>query len=288
MATKLWESSSTNATQTTLNGTVNDSVATITLTSVTGLVAPGVLVINRQDGSGNDTPSKREYISFTGISGSDLTGVTRGVAGSTAQSHSSGVLVEAILTVTHWTDMVDFLQVEHDSAGKHVISTATINYTETKNLAVTSIASIGNAFLSTATVTTLSATTLFYARPGQISWNWMGSLPTILTSTATHFPLARASRNWTIKSAFISLLSAPSTATAQFDINYLSTPTASPTSIFTTKPTIDIGEYDTSTAATASVLTLTSLASGTLLLPEIEAPGGAGEATIHLMTEERS
>ncbi len=288
MTAKLWSSPTANAFQTTLNGTINDSITTITLTSVTNLVAPGVLVIDRQDGSSNDTPSKREYITFTGIGGSDLTGVTRGVAGSTAQSHSSGALIESILSVTHWTDMVDFLNVEHDVDGKHVISTATINYTETKNLAVTSIASIGNAFISTATVTNLSATTLFYARPGQISWNWMGSLATILTSTATHMPMARASRNWTIKSTFISLLSAPSVATAQFDINYLSTPTASPTSIFATKPTIDVGEYSTDTAATPSALNLTSLASGTLLLPEIEAHGGAGELTINLMLEERS
>ncbi len=149
----LWEASTQNAFQTTLNGTINDTVQTITLTSVANIVAPGVLVIDRQDGSGNDTPSKREYISYTGINGSDLTGVSRGVAGSTGQSHSSGALVEAIATVTHWGDMVDFLQAEHDSSGKHLIGTATINYTETKNLAVTSVASISASFLSNVTIT---------------------------------------------------------------------------------------------------------------------------------------
>ena len=126
MAVRLLEVATGNAFNTTLNGTINDSVTTITLTSVTNLVATGVLCIDRQDGSGNDTPSKREYISYTGISGNDLTGVTRGVAGSTNQSHSSGAVAEETFTVTHWGDMVDFLQVEHDTAGKHVISTATI------------------------------------------------------------------------------------------------------------------------------------------------------------------
>lgn len=145
MATTLHEAPTANAYQTTLNGSITDSDTTVTLNSVTNLVAPGVLVIDRQDGSGNDTPSLREYITFTGISGSDLTGVTRGVAGSTAQTHSSGALVEATTTVTHWGDMVDYLQSEHDATGKHVISTATINYTETHNLAVTSIASIAYA-----------------------------------------------------------------------------------------------------------------------------------------------
>ena len=278
MSAKFWESSSTNAAQTTLNGTINDSVQTVTLTSVTGLVAPGVIVLDRQDGSGNDTASKREYISFTGISGSDLTGVSRGVAGSTAQSHSSGALVEAVMTATHWSDMVDFLQTEHDATGKHVISTATVNYTETHRLAVTSIASVA----------LLSAVSIVYPRPTQIYWSWMGALPTVLTGNATHFPVIRSTRNWTLKNTFVSLLSAPSTGVLTVDINYYSSPTAAATSIFTTKPTIDVGEYDTSTAATASVLTLTSLASGVFLRPEIETPNGAGELMISLIAEERA
>lgn len=165
MTAFLWEASTVNAFQTTLNGSISSSDVTIILNSVTGLVAPGALVIDRQDGNGNDTASKREYVTFTGISGNSLTGVTRAIAGSTAQSHSSGALVEATATVIHWGDAVDFLQVEHDAGGKHVISTATIAYTETKRLAVTSIASIAqanigalfatNSILSAVTITTL-------------------------------------------------------------------------------------------------------------------------------------
>lgn len=294
MSARLLESSSVNATQTTLNGTVNDSVTTITLTSVTGLVAPGVVVLDRQDGSSNDTPSKREYVSFTGISGSDLTGVTRGVAGSTAQSHSSGALVEAILTVTHWTDMVDFLQVEHDSAGKHVISTATITYTETVRLAVTSIASLAALSLpvlavpSIASIALIAAASISYPRPTQISWSWLGSLPTLLTGTATQsFNMVRATRNWTIDSVFTSVLSAPSLGVLTIDVNYYSTPTATGTSIFSTKPTLDVGEFESSTSATPAVITLTSLASGVYLRPEIETPSGAGELMISLVCRER-
>mgnify|MGYP001613687152 CR=1 FL=1 len=119
MAVKLWESSSQNAVSTTINGSINDTVTTVTLTSTSNLVAPGVIVLDRQDGSGNNTPTKREYISFTAISSNDLTGVTRGVAGSTAQSHTSGALAEATISATHWTDMVDFLQVDHISNGTH-------------------------------------------------------------------------------------------------------------------------------------------------------------------------
>jgi hypothetical protein len=292
MTAFLYESSSQNAFSTTLNGTINDTVQTVTLTSVSNLVAPGVIVLDRQDGSGNDTPSKREYISFTGISGSDLTGVVRGVAGSTAQSHSSGALVEAILTVTHWTDLVDFLQVEHDSAGKHVISTATITYTETVRLAVTSIASIAriegsNALFSTGTITNLSAASLFYPRPTQIYWSWLGSLPTLLTGTATQsFPMVRATRNWTLDSVFVSLLSAPSLGALQTNINYYSTPTATGTSIFSVLPLVGVGAYES--LVTPGTLSFTSLASGVYLRPEIKQPNGAGELMISLVAKERT
>ncbi len=283
----LWKSSTTNAFSTSLNGTINDAVQTVALTSVTGLVAPGVLVIDRQDGVGNSTPTKREYISFTGINGSDLTGVTRGVAGSTAQSHNSGALVEAILSVTHWTDLVDFLQAEHDSAGKHIIGTATVNYTETKNLAVTSIASIANAYISTLTSTKISTTTLLYPRPTQIYWSWLGSLPTLLTGTATQsFPMVRSTRNWTLKNTFISVLSAPSLGALKIDINYYSTPTAPGTSIYSVLPLIGVGEYES--LATPGTFLLTSLASGVYLRPEVEQPNQAGELMVSSIAEERT
>lgn len=127
MAAKFWPSASTNAFSTTLNGAIDDAVTTITLTSVTGLDTDGgVLVIDRQDGSGNNTPNAREFITYTGVSGNDLTGVSRGAAGSTNQSHSSGALVEETFSVTHWRDLETFLYVAHDSAGKIVASAPTL------------------------------------------------------------------------------------------------------------------------------------------------------------------
>ena len=127
MANTLWPTASANAFTTTLNGAIDDAVTTITLTSVTNLsTSGGVLCIDRQDGAGNNTPTKREYVSFTGVSGNDITGVTRGAAGSTTQSHSSGAIVEENWSVTHVNDLRSFLLDEHDTTGNHVISTATI------------------------------------------------------------------------------------------------------------------------------------------------------------------
>ena len=126
MANTLWPTASANAYNSTLNGVINDTVTTITLTSVTNLsTSGGVLCIDRTDGT-NSTPTKREYVSFTGVSGNDITGVTRGVAGSTAQSHSSGAIIEENWSITHVNDLRSFLLDEHDTTGNHVISTATI------------------------------------------------------------------------------------------------------------------------------------------------------------------
>ncbi|MCK9371234.1 hypothetical protein M0R04_15080 [Candidatus Dojkabacteria bacterium] len=126
MTAKLWETSTVNAFSSTLNGSITAGDSSIILTSVTGLVAPGVLTIDRQNTAGDNTPTIREYISFTGISVNTLTGCSRGVAGSTAQEHSSGAIVEENFSVSHWGDLLDFLAASHDSAGNIVASTATI------------------------------------------------------------------------------------------------------------------------------------------------------------------
>lgn len=111
MAVKLWETGTQNAFSTTLDGTVNPADSSIVLTSVTGLVAPGIVVIDRLDADDNSTPTLREYVSYTGISTKTLTGVTRGLAGSSDQAHNSGALVEEVFSVTHWGDLLDFLAV---------------------------------------------------------------------------------------------------------------------------------------------------------------------------------
>jgi len=79
-----------NALTTTLNGAIDASTTTIVLTSVVNFPSTGTNHI--QIGS--------EEISYTGISGNTLTGVTRGARGTTAASHSDGA------TVTNTSDFV--------------------------------------------------------------------------------------------------------------------------------------------------------------------------------------
>jgi len=66
---------------TTLNGSHSSSVTTLTLTSTTDFDSAGSAFIGS------------EIISYTGVSGNDLTGVTRGTQSTTAAIHSSGVQV---------------------------------------------------------------------------------------------------------------------------------------------------------------------------------------------------
>ena len=66
---------------TTLNGSHSSSVTTLTLTSTTGLAAAGTVHIGT------------EQVTYTAVSGNDITGCTRGANSTTAATHSSGVAV---------------------------------------------------------------------------------------------------------------------------------------------------------------------------------------------------
>jgi len=79
-----------NALTTTLNGAIDASTTTIVLTSVVNFPSTGT----------NHIQIDSEEISYTGISGNTLTGVTRGARGTTAASHSDGA------TITNTSDFV--------------------------------------------------------------------------------------------------------------------------------------------------------------------------------------
>src|ERR1035437_5412633 len=110
--------------------------------SVAGVVqAPGVLVVDRVDSAGNKTPSVREYITFTGVSTNTLTGLSKGVAGSTDQVHNVGAVVEFVPDVTWANSYYNTFTQEHTTAGQHG-SLASLTMTNTLNLNVASQASI--------------------------------------------------------------------------------------------------------------------------------------------------
>ena len=85
-----WGGEAAGALTTTLNGAINDSVTTLTLADASQFPSSGT----------NFIIIGSEEISYTGITDNTLTGLTRGVAGTTAASHSDGA------TVTNSTDYV--------------------------------------------------------------------------------------------------------------------------------------------------------------------------------------
>ncbi len=275
MAVKLYEAPVENNWETTLDGAINDSVSTISLASTTNLVAPGVLVIDRTNAAGTAaTPANREFITFTGISSNDITGVTRSVAGSTAQQHSSGARVEASISVTHWIDMIDFLEVEHLSDGTHDL------FSHARQITVTGVS--GASGIRGDVVFTPGANVSIYAVSGASGYSHItfavtevaaaGGLPpftlagTIFTGTRVT-PDMLIEDSSTISSASAVLHSPVSGASLVIDLNL------NDTSIFTNQATrlsiLGGGTY----ASTASIGT-TALTPGNRLTMDIDNAGG--------------
>jgi hypothetical protein len=115
-----------NSVQKTLAGTLTQAeVGTITLDSSVALELQatssmkGLLVIDRVDVNGVLTPTKTEYISYTGVSGSTVTGLTRALAGTSAQGHSIGAIVEFVPDITWGQAINDVITEQHNSDGTH-------------------------------------------------------------------------------------------------------------------------------------------------------------------------
>ena len=69
--------------ETTLNGNINDSVATITLTDASQFPTAGFIMIEKFDNTPNTANYGKflnEVIQYTGKAGNDLTGCTRGTS----------------------------------------------------------------------------------------------------------------------------------------------------------------------------------------------------------------
>jgi hypothetical protein len=81
-----WGGVVSGSTTTTLNGSINSSATTITLTSAASFAASGAIVIDS------------EYITYSGKSTNDLTGCVRGASGTTAAAHTSGAVVTQVNT----------------------------------------------------------------------------------------------------------------------------------------------------------------------------------------------
>ena len=87
---------SDNFVQKTLGAELLAGATTVTLNNVTSIPnLPGVFIVDRIDTNDVETPTKREVISYAGVSGSTLTGLTRNADGSGSdQTHAINGIVE--------------------------------------------------------------------------------------------------------------------------------------------------------------------------------------------------
>jgi len=91
-------------------GLLEGVTASASLNNVTGIQnLPGVMIIDRVDLNGVATPNKVEVIAFTGTSGTTVTTLTRGLAGTTDQDHAVSAVVEFAADVVWAQSIYDAL-----------------------------------------------------------------------------------------------------------------------------------------------------------------------------------
>ena len=125
-----------NGLQKTLGAALEEAATTVTLNNVTGIQnKAGVFVVDRIDTGGTEkSATVREYISFTGVSGSTLTGLTRGLGGGGAdQDHAIGAVVEFVSDVVQQQGILSALANSHTSAGA-VDTTKVVDLTTAQTL----------------------------------------------------------------------------------------------------------------------------------------------------------
>lgn len=169
---------------TTLSSGITDVATTATVDDASNIVAPCYLVIDRVDASGTlKNTALWEYVKVTNVAGSDLT-ITRAQNGSTGQAHSSGAVVEAVVTSAMFEEWYDVLNPEHDSAGGHVITgTATIAGMNLASVATIAAVSTDRLDVSNATIIGVPLTPVFV---------FTGNLSGPTTLLQTPLPLPRS------------------------------------------------------------------------------------------------
>lgn len=135
-----------NLLQTTLSGNINNSTTTVGLTSTTGFPTAGAVTIDN------------EVIFYTGVSGSNLTGCTRGADGTSAASHNSGVPVGATIVAFHHNGlMAEIEAIETDLNARFGFGSTSI--VVPSSVAFTLAATTNQAILGTTRTVTINAPT---------------------------------------------------------------------------------------------------------------------------------
>lgn len=277
MANILWKSPTVNNWKAKIATAIGSSDSVIGIVSTASLnpsqlQAPGILVLDRVDANDVATPSKREYISFTGVSGATIYGVSRGLT-ETAQSHALNSWIEGILAVNAWNDMISYMETEHLADGTHDI------FSHVRQVTVTGVSGLSG--IRGDVVFVPGSNISIYAASGASGYSRIvlsgptgapGQLPLLsvygpLANATTVTPPLIIEEPGTIKSISAVLFSPVSSASLVIDINN------NWSSVFTNQATrlsiLGGGTY----ASTASIGNKT-LSPGNLITMDIDNAGG--------------
>lgn len=236
------------------------TTSSMTLNNTTGVQnEPGVVVINRisSDGTELDAAS-REFIGYTGVSGSTLTGLTRNIdSGTSDQDHAVGSVVEFIPDVTWAQALVDVAAKVVDPDDISVFQDLTAGVTA----ATTSAA--GKVEIATAAETTTGTDATRAVSPDGLAGSAYGKQVVGLlvfddsTDVAVgdgagdiFFRIPSRLNGWNLVEVAAQVQTAGTTGTTDVQIHNVT----QAADMLTTKITIDSGETDSSTAATAAVI----------------------------------
>ena len=268
---------------------------TITLNSTTGLPTDTeiTLTFNRITSGGTvNSTAVVERIRGT-ISGATLTSYTRGCDGTTEQAHASSTVVEYIPNASDINDQVDGILIQHNADGTHKSATVTtlkatgaevttgtedakiVTPKALKDASIVALTKAAGSDIKTGTDDAKYATSKAIKDSG-ISTNKIVGIQVFdaADSTATgdgkaffRVPVELNGMNLTGVAATV--YTAGTTNTTDIQIRNKT----DSTDMLSTKLTIDTGETDTSTAATAAVIDTTKddVATGDVLAIDVDA-----------------
>lgn len=244
---------------TTLSSGLTDVASSMDVADASKIIAPCYLVIDRVDSAGTLRPTSLwEYVKVTNVAVNTLT-ITRGQGGPVGQAHSSGAVVEAVITSSMFEDWYAALNPEHDTTGGHVIvGTMTIAGMNLLSVATIAKASFVNLNLSGASVTGLERT-----------FGWF--MPGIASGPTTNVMRVIAPFSGTFKSFTATTRSPVSAASLSLGVYTI----GSGTSIFDTigRPAIMGGGTFVSTASIKNA----NFSAGQVIRVDIETGGNVGD-----------
>ena len=263
----IFNAPTSNFLQTTLNGSITSSAGTITLTSTAGLQAPGYIVIDRTDSNGVVTPNAREVVSYTGISGSDLTGCVRPADGSTARSHSDGAIVETTFTTGMYNNLATIVATSMTSDGYLKAINSPVSIAQIRSVGLTaSLISVNDLRISNRLEISGASVTGIGMFP---VWRTSGTISGV---TAAIGGLIRAPKVTSFEWVSVLTRTVASAVSVVFDV------TNNGTTIFAgiTRPTIIGGGTYISTAS----INTPAVSKGNILRADVQAMGaGIGQIT---------